>query len=469
MSKTVSVILAAGGSTRMKSKTSKILYPVLGRTFIEWALVQAHKVSEKSVVVVGAQNGEFSEALKGYNPKGKKFDFVVQDPPKGTADAVRKSLPLLNDFDEDLTNVFIMGADAVLLGDESLVKFEKTHRESNAVLSIMTAKLEERAVKGYGRVVRNENGEVQRIVEAKDATAQELSINEINSGFYLCNLSFLKKNLEDISNSNVSNEFYLTDLIEKACQKGLKVQTQEITPDESHGVNTQTQMAEAIEVLKSRINKSWMEKGVRILDPQDTWIDASVELESDVILHTGVHLRGKTRVSQDAVIDAFSIVEDCEVHSGARVLPHSCLRSSVIGENSRIGPFAHIRPGTLVGKNCEIGAYVESKKALLHEGVKAHHLAYLGDCEIGKDANIGAGTITCNYDGFSKHATIVGERAFIGTNTSLVAPIKIGKDSIVGAGSVVTKDIPENAMAVERSDQRNIEQGAQRFRERRKK
>lgn len=464
----VTVILAAGASTRMKSTRSKLLHDVLGRPIIHWSLDQALWAADKVVVVVGHQREELMQSLEpALQSQNAKIRFALQAEQKGTGHAVQCALKELEDLMPKGGDVFIMGGDAFLLKQETLEAFIQSHRDKQAALSLMTYFLEEPGA--YGRIVRSSQGAIESIVEKKDASEQQLLIKEVNAGFYFVNLSVLRSALKGLSNENKANEFYLTDLVSYCRRNGHLVSTFEIASEEGLGINTQAELADVTTVMRRRVNAWWMAQGVQMYDPGTTWIDSDAQLSANVKLEPGVMIRGRSKIHQRVEIGAHSIIEDSEILEDAKVEPFSHIREASVGPRSTIGPFARLRPGSVLDRAVHIGNFVEVKKSHLKEGVKAGHLTYLGDTVIGRESNIGAGTITCNYDGIQKHETTIGDRVFIGSNTSLVAPVSIGSGAIVGAGSVITKEVSNDALAVERSDQREIPGGAARFRERKAK
>jgi bifunctional UDP-N-acetylglucosamine pyrophosphorylase/glucosamine-1-phosphate N-acetyltransferase len=466
MKNTVSIILAAGASTRMKSKTSKLLHPVLGRSLIQWAVLQARMMSNKVVVVLGHQKDALEEEINALGFPESEIQFAVQVQQKGTADAVQVALESISSESED-SNVFIMGGDSVLLKEETVKKFKEHHEKTGEILSVMTTCLEDPAA--YGRIVRGETGLVQKIVELKDASEKEKNIHEINSGFYLVKLALLRSLLKDISDKNKSSEFYLTDLVEIAHSKDSKIHAEEISPEESWGVNTQADLADTTAVLQERVNMKWLLEGVCMVDPSSVWLDADVELSRDVRLEPGVQIKGHSKIGEGSTIGSYSVIENSEIGKQTRIQPMCHIFEAKVKDDCTIGPYARLRPGAKLENEVHVGNFVEIKKGHLRDGAKANHLSYLGDCEVGSKANVGAGTITCNYDGVLKHFTKIGDEAFIGSNASLVAPVEIGKGSIVGAGSVITKNVSDNSIGVERSDQREVKEGAKRFRDKRKK
>ncbi|MDB5037975.1 MAG: UDP-N-acetylglucosamine pyrophosphorylase [Bacteriovoracaceae bacterium] len=464
--KSISILLAAGASTRMKSKKSKLLHEVLGRPILDWALDQSNFFGHSSVLVVGHQREEIEKRAREVSSKKIELQFAHQKEPKGTADAVRAALNILEKESED-SPIFIMGADSVLLKKETLQKFLKDFEAKKSILSLMTTRIS--SPNAYGRILRNSQGGIEKIVEVKEANAEELAIDEVNAGFYLIGLKALREALSQVTNRNSAKEFYLTDLVSLARSKGWLVTTQEISPNEALGVNTRGDLALVDYILKTRQNLMWMEKGVTLTDPESIRIDHAVELSEDVTLEPGVQLKGKTKIASGCSIGSHSILEDTILGANVRIEAFSHIKGAELGAKVSAGPFARIRPGSVLEEEVHIGNFVEVKKSHLAKGVKAGHLSYLGDATIGKDSNIGAGTITCNFDGFSKFETKIGKNVFIGSNSSLIAPLKLGDGVIVGAGSVVTKDVLKDSIVLERSEQQEKKGGAKIFRENRQK
>ncbi len=462
----VVMVLAAGASTRMKSKRSKLLHPALGKSLIQWAYDLAKKVSHTQVFVLGHQREVIETELRKWAGEESNLLIAYQDEPRGTADAVRAGLERLTHFDGKKTHIFVMGGDSVLLNEKTIERMMESHEQSSAILTVMTTTLQDPAA--YGRIRRDSHGQIQEIVEFKSADATMREVKEINAGFYLVELEALRTGISKLMSENPGREFYLTDLVKDFYQNGFLVRTEPLEdPREALGVNTQEEMAFVRTVLRDRINSQWMNEGVSMISPESIWIDRDVELEADVHLEPGVHLKGQTKLGTGTAVGAYSVIEDSVIAEHCEIEAHCHIKGIRMASKCSVGPFARLRPGTVLEANVHLGNFVEVKKSHLREGVKAGHLTYLGDSQIGKNSNIGAGTITCNYDGFSKAETKIGENVFVGSNTSLVAPVNVGDQSIIGAGSVISKDIPAAALAVERSEQKTIKDGATRFRNRR--
>jgi bifunctional UDP-N-acetylglucosamine pyrophosphorylase/glucosamine-1-phosphate N-acetyltransferase len=444
----------------MKSKLSKLLHPVLGRPVIDWACDQAFWLGEKIVFVVGHQREAVEAQLARRRPQGE-IGYALQAEPRGTGHAVQMALKQLDEWASPETTIFIMGGDAFLLMRETAEAFLQQHLARRAHLSLITTYLKDPAA--YGRIVRNSDDKVVGIVEAKDATPEQLLIHEINAGFYLVNYGVLKAALQNLENNNKAGEFYLTDLVQFCDRQNLIVNAVDAKPEECLGINTQEELAMVAAVLRQRINKFWMSQGVMMEDPQSTVIESDVRLSTDVKIEPGVFLKGHSRIHSGVKIGAYSVIEDSEVGEESHIEAYTHLKQAVVGAQCHLGPFARLRPGSILDEKVHIGNFVEIKKSHLKTGVKAGHLAYLGDAQIGAQTNIGAGTITCNYDGVRKHETVLGDRVFVGSNTSLVAPVNVGDGALIGAGSVITKDVSASSIALERSEQREISGAAERF------
>ncbi|GAB3254380.1 bifunctional UDP-N-acetylglucosamine diphosphorylase/glucosamine-1-phosphate N-acetyltransferase GlmU [Nocardioides dilutus] len=448
------VVLAAGGGTRMKSKTMKVLHPVAGRSMIGHVLAAVQETSPLRIVtVVGHQREEVGAHVLELAPEAM---LAVQDEQHGTAHAVRTAIDAVLASGQQLRGtVLVAYADTPLLQGESLMRFAAEHEAAQRAVSILSGLVQD--PRGYGRVVRNAEGDVEAIVEEKDATDEQRAIREINSGILAFDAEFLLDALPRIGNDNAKGEYYLTDTVHLARQAGLHVGAHAIDDVwQTEGVNDRAQLAALGAELNRRIVTRWMRDGVTVMDPATTWIDADVVLAEDVTLLPGVQLLGATVVAEDAVIGPDTTLKDCEVGTGARVVrAHGEL--AVIGDNARVGPFAYLRPGTQLGTGGKIGTFVETKNAQIAAGAKVPHLSYVGDAEIGEGSNIGAGTVFANYDGLEKHHTKVGRLARTGSNNTFVAPVEIGDGAATAGGTVVRRDVPPGALAVSGGPQRNLE------------
>ena len=443
------VVLAAGGGTRMKSKTMKVLHQVGGRSMIGHVLMAVRAVEPHRVVaVIGHQREQVGPHVQQLVPDAV---LAVQEVLDGTGGAVRVAL---ESSGTTRGTVLVATGDTPLLEGDVLRRFVADHRAAEQVVSILSGVVADPF--GYGRIVRNDEGDVEAIVEEKDATAQQREIPEISSGILAFDAEFLVGALPRLTNDNAKGEFYLTDTVRIAREDGLTVGAFAIDDvRQTEGANDRVQLAAMGREMNRRIVTRWMRDGVTVMDPATTWIDADVKLAEDVTLLPGVQLLGATVVAEDAVIGPDSTLKDCEVGAGARVVrTHAEL--AVVGDGASVGPFAYLRPGTLLGAAGKIGTFVETKNAQIGEGAKVPHLSYVGDAEIGEQANIGAGTIFANYDGVAKHRTVVGRWFRGGSNNTFVAPVEIGDGASTGGGTVVRRNVPPGALAVSGGPQRNL-------------
>ncbi len=438
----VAVVLAAGKGTRMKSPLPKVLHEVAGRPMLAWVLdAVAATGPERIVVTVGHE----ADRVRAVLPEG--VEACIQTPQNGTGHAVDVALDHLGDGTED---VIVVPGDTPLLGPDTL---SPLGRSTDAAAVLLTATLEDPT--GYGRIVRGPGGDVRAVVEETDADEATRTICEVNVGMYRFRRDDLARALAEISDDNAQGERYLTDVVAWLVDHGRRVSAVEVPAPEVMGVNDHLQLARANAIRRRRILDEWMAAGVAVTDPDRTYVDAEVELEAGVRLHPGVHLQGRTRVRAGAEIGPDTFLLDSDVGPGARIW-YSVLRSVDVGPDVQVGPFASLRPGTVLARGAKAGTFVEMKNTVVDEGAKVPHLSYLGDASVGAGANVGAGTITCNYDGYDKHRTEIGAGAFIGSDTMLVAPVTIGEAAVTGAGSVITRDVAPGALAVERSAQREI-------------
>jgi bifunctional UDP-N-acetylglucosamine pyrophosphorylase/glucosamine-1-phosphate N-acetyltransferase len=451
------IVLAAGGGTRMKSKTMKVLHEVGGRSMIGHVLNAAMATEPARVVaVVGVQREQVGAHIQGIVPD---VVLAVQEEQLGTGHAVRVAMAAVA---QTSGTVVVATGDTPLLTGDSLRDFVAEHRASQAAVSILSGVVDDPF--GLGRVLRNEEGDVLAIVEEKDASDAQREIREINSGILAFDAAFLTEALPRIGNDNAKGEYYLTDAIGLARVDGLTVGAHPIDDVmQTEGVNDRAQLARIGAELNRRIVTAWMRAGVSVMDPATTWVDADVVLGQDVTLLPGTQLLGATVVGEDAVIGPDTTLKDCEVGAGARVVrTHGEL--AVVGDQADVGPFSYLRPGTRLGVRGKIGAFVETKNADIGDGAKVPHLSYVGDAEIGEGTNIGAGTIFANYDGVAKHRTRIGRHAKTGSNNTFVAPVEVGDGAGTGAGTVVRRDVAPGALAVSAGPQREIEGWATRRR-----
>ncbi|HZP27822.1 MAG TPA: bifunctional UDP-N-acetylglucosamine diphosphorylase/glucosamine-1-phosphate N-acetyltransferase GlmU [Acidimicrobiia bacterium] len=440
------VVLAAGEGTRMRSATPKVLHPLCGRPMLLHVLDTLVALPlERIVVVVGHGAERVTKTLQEQLATEIPVEFVEQRVQRGTGDAASVGLTAFADELGTDDDVLVLTGDTPLLRADTLADLATEHRLADAAATLLTAELDDPT--GYGRVVRDARGNVERIVEQPDANGAELEIAEVNPSIYCFRRAFLAPALRRLSPENAQGEYYLTDVVGVLRQAGHQVLgVAAADPTETLGVNDRAQLAVAEAILRRRICDRWMREGVTMADPARTYIDVTVELEPDVRILPGTMLEGRTVVGAGSVIGPDTRLVDTIVGERATIT-FSVAREAEVGDEATIGPYAHLRPGTHVGMRAKIGNFVEAKNADIGEGAKASHLTYLGDVEVGADANIGAGTITANYDGVRKNRTKIGRDAHIGSNNTLVAPVEIGDGAYTGAGSVVTRDVPPGALA----------------------
>jgi bifunctional UDP-N-acetylglucosamine pyrophosphorylase/glucosamine-1-phosphate N-acetyltransferase len=433
------IVLAAGLGTRMKSRKPKVLHELCGRPMLAFVLDAAHEVSgRRPLVVYSPATAAIAEVFAG------KADFAVQAQPLGTADAVRAALAVAP---EGPGEILVLSGDVPLVQTELLADLIDMRRARNAAIALVAVQTAE--PEGLGRVVRSEDGgQVLRIVEQKDATPEELDIEEINAGVYAFDAEWLRLRIGDVRPSPVSGEFYLPELVTLAHEDRRPVVSVEVDDDGTlAGINDRSQLAEAELELRMVINEGHMLAGVTMVDPGRTYVDVTVELARDVVLEPGVILRGSTRIGEGTRIGAGSQIIDTVIGRDCYVWA-SVLECAEVEDEVQIGPMSHLRPKSSIGRKVKLGNFAEVKASRLDEGVQQHHFSYIGDAELGERTNVGAGTITCNYDGTRKHKTKIGKRVFLGSDTMLVAPVELGDGARTGAGSVVTKDVPAGMLAL---------------------
>ena len=446
------IILAAGLGKRMKSDIPKVLHPVAGKPMLFYPIEVVKGLGiEKVIVIVGHKAKEVIHAL---NPEpNSKLIYVRQEPQLGTGHAVLSAEDSLKSFKGD---VLILSGDVPLITRETILGLLTLHAKKKAAISFISTVAEDPS--GYGRVLRDEDNSVISIVEDKDADPEEKAVNEINAGIYCVDTAFLFSGLKKIKKGNAQGEYYLPDLIEMAVNNGQKAAClTHRDPAEVMGINNRLELLEANEEMRQRINNALMFSGVTLLDADTAYIHYGVAIGRDTTIYPNVFLEGNTKVGSGCVIEEGCKIIDSTVGDGSVIKSHSVIESSEIGRNVSIGPFARLRPECIIKDKAKIGNFVEVKKSTIGEGTKANHLSYIGDAIIGKNVNIGAGCITCNYDGIKKHQTIIEDGAFIGSDTQLVAPVKVGKNAYIGSGSTITKNVPDGSLALSRPEQRNIE------------
>jgi bifunctional UDP-N-acetylglucosamine pyrophosphorylase/glucosamine-1-phosphate N-acetyltransferase len=447
------VVLAAGSGTRMKSKLMKVLHPVAGRSMIGHVLTAASHVEPTHLVaVVGNSREQVGSHILEQVPGAL---IAVQETQEGTGHAVRIALDALREAAGTTEGVVVvMAGDTPLMQGETLSGLVEAHAAAARAITVLTAEVPDPS--GYGRILRDDAGEVTAIVEQKEATPEQAAVREINSGIFAFDGAFLADALDRITNDNAKGEYYLTDVVQIAHAEGRSVGAHRIDDVmQTEGANDRAQLAGLAAELNRRILDRWMRDGVTIVDPTSTWVDADVVLDRDVTILPGVQLLGATVVAEDAVIGPDCTLKDVEIGVGARVVrTHGEL--AVIGAGADVGPFSYLRPGTELGTGGKIGGFVETKNAVIGAGAKVPHLSYVGDADIGEGSNIGAGTIFANYDGVTKSRTTIGKQARTASNNTFVAPVTVGDGAATGAGTVVRRDVPPGALAVSAGAQRVI-------------
>ena len=449
----VVVILAAGEGKRMRSSTPKVLHAIAGRSLIGHVLEAASSIDPTHVVVVVGHGRD--RVLSHLEEIAPWADTVVQEQQRGTGHAVRIALSaLMAEHALESGSVVVLSGDTPLLRGETVQELLASHVSSGATATLLSAVLPDPA--GYGRVVRDDAGGVERIVEHRDADEVIATIDEINAGMYVFETADLLPALDLLTTNNDQGEEYLTDVI-GILREGQRPVAALRVPDATEilGVNDRVQLAEAVALMRDRINDRWMRAGVSILEPSSTWIDVDADLAEDVVLLPQTSLIGPTTVASMARIGPGTTLSSCEVGRGAAVI-HTWAELAVIGESATVGPFTYLRPGAQIGDGAKVGAFVEVKNSVIGEGAKVPHLSYVGDATIGEGANIGAGTVFVNYDGQAKHRSVVGAHARVGSDTMIIAPVTIGDGAYTAAGSTITDDVPAGAMAVGRARQRNV-------------
>ena len=434
------IILAAGKGTRMNTNLPKVMQPLGGHTLISHVIKTAQKNSKKITVIVGHQKGLVKEHINNIDPQIQTAD---QNDQLGTAHAVKTA----EDMIEKDERVLVLYGDVPLISSKTI----KALINSGQECTLLSMKLKDPT--GYGRIITDEQNLALRIIEQKDASEDERKIQEVFTGILLIDGSLLKSSLNKINNQNAANEYYLTDLVEILSEKGVRINCIQADPDEVLGANNKLELHGLESILRKMSAEKLLEQGITLLDASRVDVRGEVEAGKDCSIDVNVILEGKVILGDNVTIKSNVVLQDVSIGDNSTIESFSHLSSALVGANCNIGPYARLREGSEIGDNAKIGNFVETKKTKLGDGAKANHLAYLGDAEIGDKTNVGGGTITCNYDGTNKHKTTIGKDSFIGTNSSLVAPVNIGEGAYVGAGSVITKDVPNDALAVGRGKQ----------------
>jgi bifunctional UDP-N-acetylglucosamine pyrophosphorylase/glucosamine-1-phosphate N-acetyltransferase len=445
MSSLAAVILAAGQGTRMRCKTPKVIQPLAGRPMIRYTLELASTLHAAPVVVV---LGHQAESITATLPTAG-WRAVMQTEQLGTGHAMRQTEEVLKDFPGD---VLVLHADVPLLRPETLQRLVEAHRRAGVVATLLTAEMEQPG--RLGRVVREPNGQVARIVEALDASEAERAIGEINTGIYCFQASFIYPALHDLNADNVKREYYLTDVIGAACRSGLSVQAVPCGDwREAIGVDSKADLARAEALLRQQVLERLMANGVTIIDPPTTYVHPEVQIGCDTVLHPNTHILGQTVIGEDCEIWPNTVIRDSILEDGVTVFPSCVIASSTIASGAHVGPFAHLRPESVLGKRVRVGNFVEVKKSTIGDESKAAHLSYIGDVVMGKDVNVGAGFIACNYDGEKKHEIVIEDGAFIGSDSQIIAPLRIGRGAYIATGTTVRKEVPPDALVFNTKDQ----------------
>ena len=434
-------VLAAGKGTRMKSNLPKVLQPLAGATLVERVLASARNLRpERRLLIVGHQAERVEQQLSTVGG----LEFVLQQPQNGTGHAVQQLLDPLANFEGEL---LVLNGDVPLLRAETIDQLVSSHRTSGAQVTLLTARLDDPS--GYGRVFADEQGTVSSIIEHRDCSQEQRRNNLTNAGIYCFNWRALAEVLPKLSTDNDQGELYLTDTVAMLA-KAMHVEVAD--PDEVNGINNRQQLAQCETMLQERLRQHWMAEGVTFVDPVSCTLSEGCQFGRDVVIEPQTHLRGSCQIGDDSRLGPGSLIEDATLGRGVSVVM-SVVRQASVGDEVSVGPYAHLRPAAVIGNNCRIGNFVEVKKSTVGEASKVNHLSYIGDAELGAGVNVGAGTITANYDGVNKHRTVIGDGSKTGANSVLVAPIQLGSKVTVAAGSTLTKDVPDGALALGRAKQ----------------
>jgi len=431
----------------MKSRLCKVLHPVAGRPMLSYVVDAVRSAGLSSIaVVVGHQADDVRKVLQD-----DEIEFVLQEPQLGTGHAVAAAHAVMDGFSG---NVLILCGDVPLITPSTIDGLVRYHEQQESLLTVLTTFPQDPT--GYGRIIRSEDRSVARIVEEKDATEDEKAVGEVNTGIYLVDSPLLYRLLERITPNNAQREYYLTDIVKEAVNESVTVYGHVLQDStQTVGVNTRSELARVSNHIWNQRREDLMKSGVTLLDPASVYVDTQVIVGEDTVVHPLVRLSGDTRIGEECVIESVVTIINSRLGNNVHILQGSRLDRAVVEDDTTIGPMAHLRPETTIGRNARIGNFVEVKKTVIGDGTKAAHLTYLGDSVIGDNVNIGCGTITCNYDGTKKHPTFIGNKCFIGSDVQLVAPVEVGSGSIIGAGSTITRDVPPNSLAVSRVKQRN--------------
>lgn len=451
MSDAYAIVLAAGQGKRMKSDLPKVLHLVGGRPMVLFPLLNVQKIAKKSFLIVPKKYNLIQDMVSSYGIEN--VNYVVQQPPRGTGDAVRCAIDA-GKLKSKKGCVIVLNGDMPLISKQTIQSLLKKHRRQKNTVTFLTTKMDQPLA--YGRVLRNSRGEVIGTVEEKDASPQQKKINEVNVGVYVFDLQFLSSEIYKLSSKNKQNEYYLPDLIQLAKKKQLPVSTYELSDvEEAYGANFRQELSLVNATYYKKRRDQLTKEGV-FLFGHDIFVDADSFVKARTTLEAPCYIKGSTTIAKDVFIESGSVLKSSQVQAGTHIKAHCYLDQADVGKNCQVGPFAHLRPETKLKDNVKVGNFVETKKTTIGQNSKANHLAYLGDAQIGQSVNIGAGTITCNYDGVKKWPTYIEDGVFIGSDSQLVAPVRLEKGSFVGAGTTVTKNVKANSLVISRAPQREI-------------
>jgi len=447
MKQCTALVLAAGKGTRMKSRKCKVIHPVAGRPMIHYVMESLMHAGVADICVVVGHEGDAVRESLGSFPA----TFVEQEPQLGTGHAVAATRSVLEGRSQ---NILILCGDVPLIRPQTLKALLQFHLERESLLTVVTTFIEDPT--GYGRIIREPSGKhITKIVEERDASPEEKKVKEINTGMYVASGPLLYPLVDAVRPDNAQGEYYLTDIVEEAVKREVAVWPYVLErSEEALGINRRSDLAKVSRIVWGEVRQRLMDAGVTLLDPDATYIDPTVTVGPDTVIYPCTFISGSTVIGSDCIIESGVHIMDSIVGDGVLILQGSRLNKVVVRDGASIGPMAHLRPDSDIGSNARIGNFVEVKKTRVGEGTKASHLTYLGDSTIGKNVNIGCGTITCNYDGKKKHPTIIHDRCFVGSDVQFVAPVEIGEGSLIGAGSTITKDVPPRSLAVARSRQK---------------
>jgi bifunctional UDP-N-acetylglucosamine pyrophosphorylase/glucosamine-1-phosphate N-acetyltransferase len=457
----VIIVLAAGKGTRMKSSVPKILRRLRGKSLLDRVLDSAGRVNPSRIIVLTGHGTEYvRESIKRRTDRDT-IEIILQEPQLGTGHAAAQCLGAL---DETEGTVLILSGDTPMVHPETLRRLTEARTTAGAAVAILSGVLPDPT--GYGRVLRDDAGGILEIREQKDLSPGQEKVREVNLGIYSFDAAFLKRELPRLSNDNAQGEYYLTDLVQAASADGSGVVTCSADdPGEALGINTLSELSAMEEAMNRDYLKTLMDSGVRIVDPDQTWIEESVTVDPDVEIRPMCFLSGSTRIGTGSTIGPGAVIANTTIGRNVTILPFCVINDSEVDDGASVGPFAHLRPGSHLCQSSKIGNFVETKKSVIGEGSKVSHLSYVGDSELGRKVNIGAGCVTCNYDGYAKYRTIIEDGVFVGSGTMMVAPVTLGRGSLVAAGSTITKDVPADSLAVARSQQAIKEEWAAQRRE----